>query len=387
MTPYIPQQLVRQLRELLSEKRVIFVHPNFKAQHLVFDQLLNDAVYVRFQGQELDAAQLREQFDSALRPITGKAKLDGKVAYAILDESDRATPKALIQILNEILGEMDNGRILVLSRVLLDGVLENEQLRQVSGFIPSDPELMLLDYTRNADDVILEVRAFGEGRVQVNGRNVESWDGALPRALFFYLVDRGMVTRAEIFKTFWANLSTREATNVFHVTKRKISEVLGRELTLYGSGFYHISPQIQLSYDVSLFNQLVQDSESQDDGDVMLRQAISLYRGDYLMSLKAEWVLERRESLQQSVCDAMVALGRIYENKGEPQNALSYYLRAAHIKPEREDSAFAIMRLYDDMKLPDDALLIYHRLVNTLRHKLKVDPSSHVQQLASQITK
>src|SRR5688572_29384223 len=110
MTPYIPQQLVRQLRELLSEKRVIFVHPNFKAQHLVFDQLLNDAVYVRFQGQELDAAQLREQFDSALRPITGKAKLDGKVAYAILDESDRATPKALIQILNEILGEMDNGR-------------------------------------------------------------------------------------------------------------------------------------------------------------------------------------------------------------------------------------------------------------------------------------
>ena len=385
MTPYIPQQLARQLRDLLPEKRVIFVHPNFKAQHLVFDELLNDAVYVRFQGQELNAAQLREQFTSALRPITGKTQPDGKVAYAILDESDRAMPRALIQFLNEILGELDDGRILVLSRVLLDGVLEDERLRQVAGFIPSDPDLMLLDYTRNADEVMLEVRAFGEGRVQVNGRNVDSWDGALPRALFFYLVDRGMVTRAEIFKTFWANLSTREATNVFHVTKRKISEVLGRELTLYGSGFYHISPQIQLSYDVSLFNQLVQDSESEEDGDLMLRQAISLYRGDYLMSLKADWVLERRESLQQSVCDAMIALGRIYENKNEPQNALSYYLRAAHIKPEREDSAFAVMRLYNDLKMPDDALLVYHRLVKTLRNKLKVDPSSHVQQLASQI--
>ena len=71
-----------------------------------------------------------------------------------------------------------------------------------------------------------------------------------------------MVTRAEIFQTFWPNLTTREATNVFHVTKRKISEVLGTELTVYGSSFYHISPQIQLSYDVSLFNQLVQDSDT-----------------------------------------------------------------------------------------------------------------------------
>lgn len=387
MTPYTPQQLSRQLRELLPEKRVIFVHPNFRGQHLIFDQLLKDALYVRFQGHELDAVQLREQFDAALRPVTGETRLDGKVAYLILDETDRAQTTAFLQFLNQVLNELDSGRIVVLSRVLPDGMLEDERLKQVSGFVPADPTLMLMDYMQNREEVTLEVRAFGEGRVQVNGRNVDSWDGALPRALFFYLVDRGMVTRAEIFKTFWSNLSTREATNVFHVTKRKISEVLGSELTLYGSGFYHISPKIHLSYDVSLFNQLVQDSESDDDGDVMLRQAISLYRGDYLMALKAEWVLERRESLQQSVCDAMIALGKIYENKGASQEALSYYLRAAHLKPEREDSAFAIMRLYRDMKMLEDALKVYERLVRTLRHKLKVDPSSHVQQLAAQLNK
>lgn len=99
------------------------------------------------------------------------------------------------------------------------------------------------------------------------------------------------------FSDFLGGLNTREATNVFHVTKRKISEVLGTELTLYGSGFYHISPKIQLSYDVSLFNQLVQDSDSSEGGDdQMLRQAISLYRGDYLMSLKSDWIVERRDS-------------------------------------------------------------------------------------------
>lgn len=387
MTPYTPQQLVRQLRELPHEKPVIFVHPNFRAQHLVFEQILGESLYVRFQGNALDFTQVREQFEVVLKSVTGLSTPDGKVSYVILDESDRVQAPALVQFLSQLLSELDKGRVIVLSRVLPDGVLENEQLRDVSVLFPIDPNRMLIDYASEPEEVTLEVRAFGEGRVQVNGRNVDSWDGALPRALFFYLVDRGMVTRAEIFKTFWSNLSTREATNVFHVTKRKISEVLGRELTLYGSGFYHISPKIHLSYDVSLFNQLVQDSESDDKGDVMLRQAIALYRGDYLMSLKADWVVERRESLQQSVCDAMITLGRIYENKGSQQEALCYYLRAAHLRPEREDSAFAIMRLYNDMNMPDDALKVYHRLVKTLRHRLKVDPSSHVQQLASQISR
>ena len=385
MTLYTPQQLVRQLRELPAEKRIIFLHPNFKGQHLILDDFLKEAFYVRFQGLNLDEAQLRRQMEAVLQSVTGTDKLDGKVDYVILDETDRAVPSALIRFLQVVVSELDRGRILVLGRIFPQGLLENERISSLSAFIPADPRVMLWDYAQNTEEVLLEVRAFGEGRVQLNGRNVENWDGALPRALFFYLVDRGMVTRAEIFQTFWSNLSTREATNVFHVTKRKISEVLGTELTLYGSGFYHISPKIQLSYDVSLFNQLVQDSDNEDSGDENLRDAISLYRGDYLHSLKADWVLSRRESLQQSVCDALTALGRIYEERGEIEQALGCYLRSARLKPEREDSAFAIMSLYRDLQMPDDALQVYRRLAKTLRQKLKLEPSAHLQKLAADL--
>ncbi|NJL95427.1 MAG: hypothetical protein HC915_17740, partial [Anaerolineae bacterium] len=129
-------------------------------------------------------------------------------------------------------------------------------------FLPADERWMLWDYARGnerdsngSEMTLLEVRAFGAGRVQLNGQAVVSWDGILPRSLFFFLVDKGLATRTEIFNTFWPNLSVREATNVFHVTKRKISEVLGIDLTVYMSGFYHISPKIHLSYDVALFNQ------------------------------------------------------------------------------------------------------------------------------------
>lgn len=378
------KHLSRQLGDLRAAARIVFVHPNYHAQHLVLSHLLDSAVYVCFQGHSLDEAQLQSQLDAAIQSQTGKARLAPETQFLVLDEVDRGTTEALIHLLRRLPVENPSTRILVLSRVLLADALEDEHIRSQAAFIPDDPKQMLWDYAGREGEFLLEVRAFGEGRVHVNGRSVDTWDGALPRALFFYLIDRGMVTRAEIFQTFWPNLSTREATNVFHVTKRKISEVLDTELTVYGSSFYHISPRIQLSYDVSLFNQLVQESEDEPSGDV-LRQALALYRGDYLTSLKADWVLARRDALQQAACDALVALGKTYEAASKRREALSYYLRASSLRPEREDSTFAVMRLYAELSMPQDAMRGYRRLESTLRKKLNVSPSPQVQQLASQI--
>ncbi len=383
MIPSMVQQFAQQLRDLPSAKRIILIHPNFKAQHLAFIDLLENAIYVRFEGNKLTEAQLEPQLDAALKAQS--AKLGGKMRWIILDEADRILAPALKGLLLRLLGESKGGRILVLSQILPEGLLDDETIGQQATFIPNDPKLMLWDYAQRGSDILLEVRAFGEGRVHLNGRSVDSWDGALPRALFFYLIDRGMVTRAEIFQTFWPNLSTREATNVFHVTKRKISEVLGTELTVYGSSFYHISPRIQLSYDVSLFNQHVQDSENTEGSSDALRQALWLYRGDFLTSLKADWVVNRRDSLQQAACDALITLGKLCETNSNPQEALGYYLRASRLKPEREDSTHAVMRLYRDLDMRDDAKKAYRRLVKTLNDRLKVSPSAQVQQLAAQI--
>ena len=383
MIPSMVQQLAQQLRGLPSEKRIVLIHPNIKAQHLAYIDILDNTLYVRFEGMNLSDVQLQRQFEDALKALS--AKRDGKWGWIILDEADRITAAALKAFLLRLLAEFSGARILVLSRVLPEGLLDDENIGRQATFIPNDPKLMLWDYAQRGSDSLLEVRGFGEGRVHLNGRLVDTWDGALPRALFFYLIDRGMVTRAEIFQTFWPNLSTREATNVFHVTKRKISEVLGTELTVYGSSFYHISPRIQLSYDISLFNQLVQDSENPERGADALRQALWLYRGDFLTSLKSDWVTNRRESLQQAGCDALITLGRLCEANNNPREALGHYLRASRLKPEREDSTHAVMRLYRDLDMRDDAQQAYRRLVKTLNDRLHVSPSSQVQQLAARL--
>src|SRR6185295_16856224 len=106
----------------------------------------------------------------------------------------------------------------------------------------------------------IEVYAFGSGVVRVNGLPVDTWDGPLPRNLFYYFVDHPMVTRDEIFETFWPDLNTKEATNVFHVTKRKISERLGFDLTTYAGGFYYHSTKINLQYDVAVFDALIEEA-------------------------------------------------------------------------------------------------------------------------------
>src|SRR5215475_12279854 len=54
----------------------------------------------------------------------------------------------------------------------------------------------------------LEVYAFRRGAVFVDGRPISRWEGPLVRDLFFFLVDHPLVTRDEIFDTFWPSLRT-----------------------------------------------------------------------------------------------------------------------------------------------------------------------------------
>lgn len=247
---------------------------------------------------------------------------------------------------------------------------------------------MFWDYSKRVNDMdLLEVRAFGEGQVLLNGKRVKNWDGLLPRALFFYIVDRGMTTRDDIFKTFWPNLNVREATNVFHVTKRKISEVIGMDLTTYWSGFYRISPNINLSYDISMFNELLQQSaivEAEAASGVLAR-ADAIYRGQFLSSLDMPWVHNRRDELIQNYGEALVALAKTKEEVGEQREALGLYLRAAANTRNREDLATSIMNLYRQLGMHDDALMVYERLFSTLYDDLQVQPAPHVQALATTI--
>jgi DNA-binding SARP family transcriptional activator len=281
------------------------------------------------------------------------------------------------------------GRIVLVGRGLPQWIGNDADLSRQACLMPLASAHLLPDYFhRRMSQALLEVQVFGRGRVLVNGCVIEDWGGELPRALFFYFVDRGLVARDDIFQAFWPQMSIKEATNVFHVTKRKINQVLGLDLMVHGSGFYRIAPQIELIYDAAVFAEAVQNSAvaTSQEAEDWLVQAIEVYQRDFLASWRETlpWVEQRRQTLKQTYGEALIALARLYEQKAQPQKALGFYARAFAVFPQREDVAGSLMRLYRDAHMEADVLEVYRKLRDGLAKELNISPARWLQELAGE---
>ena len=400
----------QQLLGLSPDITLIILHPDFHGQHSLLTPLLDEVdttpVFLAITEPGLTLRDLLDgltetlntQLNLSLDDLPGDAERAAaalaqsinKIQHVtlILDAYDRLDQDEVTPFVALLASQLTNDcHVLLGTRVLPMPLIEHRALSGRTALIPVNPDKMILDYIGSVGKNVLEVRALGPGRVLINGRLVDHWDGVLPRMLFFYFVDRGMTTRDEIFHTFWPNLSTREATNVFHVTKRKISEILGTDLTVYWSGFYRISPDLELHYDVVKFAEAVQNAAvAEDEAAIrLLQNAITLYNGPFLSMMEQPWVSQRREELASNYAEALAGLARIYKGHNAPLDALGYYLRAAATSPQREDLARSIMELYRDLNRPAEALDTYERLEIELRNSLGVAPGPQTVELAKQI--
>lgn len=378
--------LESQLRTV--DSRLVVLHPRFTPQKRLLASLLAEPglLYIQASANSASGTSIEALYENALSAQHGGAS--DNLNLIVLDECDRFVDGEVVPFLQKLLSTT-SARIILLTRELPTSLLQQRSLASQLQIVPLSPELMLMNFAQPMQTTLLEVQSLGAGHVYVNGVPIENWDGTLPRALFFYLVDRGMVTRSQIFETFWPKLSMREATNVFHVTKRKINEVLGFDLMTYSAGFYCVTSEVELRYDVSLFLQSMQDSAVADPEDApgLLQQSLWLYRGSFLGGLGNEfdWVCERRDQLRQSYGDALAALGHWRSEQGAPEQALHLYGRAAAINPQREDLADHMMRLYRDRGEPENALKVYRRLEDELHRTLKIKPARWLQELAREL--
>jgi DNA-binding SARP family transcriptional activator len=242
----------------------------------------------------------------------------------------------------------------------------------------------------------LEVYALGRGYALVNGQMITNWDGGLPRNLFFFFMDQPLVTRDEIFKTFWPSLPVREATNVFHVTKRKITERISMkveepgsyELTQYSSGFYMPGDKIIRHYDVADFEDAVdRASETGNEREelALLTRAVELYKAPFLQQVDMEWVKVRRAELREKYSQALISLGRLHKQRGDDQKALGLFNRALKETPTREDIHRETMAIYAQLGMPSDARAQYNRLTQILAESSGLTPARETRELIAQI--
>jgi len=342
-----------------------------------------------FGAQTRDALKQRakpEDLASALGADLGSVR--GKSYMLLLDAFDHIQPsKALDRFIRALPGALPNKVQLVINARLLrlqpwnDLVLAGDAVvvgadKAIDGGIYGDAE------QRGQ----LEIFALSGGHVYANGRPVTSWDGSLPRHLFYFFVDHPMVTRDQIFEVFWPKMSIKEATNVFHVTKRKISERLGFELTQYAGGFYLPSPKIQIHYDARVFEDAVNRAiEDEHSAPANWALAVQLYRSHFLPAIHMPWVEARRDELQNKYAQALIGLGRYHRRQGELDLAEGYLLRALREKPDWEDVHRDVMGIYQEQGRREDAAAQFRQLERTLRKMFGIQPSRETRELYNAI--
>ncbi|MBI5961110.1 MAG: hypothetical protein HY866_20405 [Chloroflexi bacterium] len=402
------------LEERLRDKSIILIYPRHRSRNafaaMFFDVYKHNLIYYNLSEQDTTLDSLLENlikdpvFPGDFGKQTRAALADRRATpedlaaafgadlftlrsdsfMFMLDCFDRLEmSKAAMRFFETLPAKMPSNAHIVLNGRLIDVQPWNDLiLAGRAAVVGNESALGSGIYGDEPRQGQLEVFALAGGHVYIDGRPVTSWDGSLPRYLFYYFVDHTMVTRDEIFSIFWPNMPIKEATNVFHVTKRKISERLGYELTNYSSGFYIPSPRLTIHYDVRILENAADRAiEFEEEAPSLWYQAIQLYRADFLPNVHTPWANTRREILKNKYARALIGLGRYHRGLNEPDRALGYLLRALREKPDWEDVHQDVMMIYYQMGRRDEAIAQYRQLEKSLSKMFNIKPGKETRRL------
>jgi DNA-binding SARP family transcriptional activator len=301
------------------------------------------------------------------------AELSDEPFLFILDEFDRSDKSDEVQRFVERLGSKlpDHCRMVINSRTLprLPWISMIAQRRAV---LLQDDYIIGQDFygASNDREDAIEVYTLGPGFVIADTEPVDNWEGHLPRLLFFFALDRPVVTRSEICDAFWPDLDSDQAVNVFHVTKRRLHKALEMDVLVHDSGYYKVNPDLIIYHDAMQFAGLLMQARNSDDVEQKMKSwetAASLYRGPFLKGHNDQWIMERRYDFRAGYLEALSEMASVWIDRGRKEQALALFLKAINADNTREDIHRNLMQLYTDLGRRSEAASHYKSISNSLK--------------------
>jgi DNA-binding SARP family transcriptional activator len=348
-------------------------------QHPTFGRYLNR---IHFEEED-NSAEVLGAF------VADLADLSDEPFLLILDEYDRTDGADDIQEFVEqvVLRAPSHCRLVINSRTLprLPWV---SLIAQRKAVILKDEQQIASNFygMRSDGELHLEVFALGPGYVLLNGEQIDTWEGHLPRLLFFFALDRPVVTRSEICQAFWPDLDNDQAVNVFHVTKRRLHKALDFDVLVHDDGYYRVNPQVSVYYDIMAFVGALVKGRSPETVEKaqVWQEAIDLYRGPFLQGHSDKWIVERRADYQKGYLEALSEMARIRLDEGRQEHALGLLLRAVSENDRYEPIHRQIMQLYANLGRRSEAAAHYQKLVEQLKSEGK-EPERDTRELYASI--
>ncbi len=313
------------------------------------------------------------------------AEISDQPYFLILDEYDRSDSADDVQMFVEKLVNRlpENCRLVINSRTLprLPWV---SLIAQKKAVLLEDDHLIRRDFyeIETEGKNRLEVYALGPGYVLMNGQPIDTWEGHLPRLLFFFALDRPIITRSEICQAFWPELDTDQAVNVFHVTKRRLHKALDMDVLVHDGGYYRVNPELAVQYDVMDFVEALMEGRNEENQNRVAawQRAIEMYRGPFLQGHTDRWILDRRRDFQSGYLEALTEMAYVRLNEDRPEQALGLFQRALAEDSRRESLHRDIMQLYTRLGRRSEAAAHYQRLVEELKRDGR-EPMAETQAL------
>lgn len=238
----------------------------------------------------------------------------------------------------------------------------------------------------------LNIECFGQFRLQMADEPLCGFEKPHQQLLLAYLVLNAgqLVSRQQLAFTFWPDSAEKQARTNLRKALHYLRHTLPNADSYVDINRHHILWQRSRSYtlDVEAFQTAVASAESAaplEQQSHALKHAIDLYHGDLLPGHYEDWILARREALQQTFLDCLDRLIDLLEAQRDYAAAVRYTRRLLRADSLHEAAYRRLMRLY---ALTDDhaaALRVYHTCAGVLRRELDVPPSAATRTLYQQL--
>lgn len=397
------QNLLKQI----ASSQVLLLHPDSRYRSVMVAKLINDSSLVTYYyAIEPDNTSLRSLLESMIRqfssqnPLFGRhlnllnpKVLDGigedftKLLSTLAQEISELSVDPFILVLDEYDRSDASDDVHMLVEHLVNYLPKHCHLVINSRTMPRLPWLamiakhqsvILLDdmaverdfyMTRRSGTIDLEVHALGQSYVVLGDRLIDTWEGHLPRLLFFFALDRPLVTRSEICTAFWPELRLEQAVNVFHVTKRRLHKALDKMVLVHNDNFYAVNPELNIYYDIADFVETLVQGRNPNNTNPFesWQKVVKLYKGSFLQGHEETWVKTRRAAFRDGYVEALSSMAQHWIVKDQKELAIRLYQQALEEDLEREHIHREVMGLFVDLGRRSEAVAHFRKLEQTFQ--------------------
>ena len=243
-----------------------------------------------------------------------------------------------------------------------------------------------------------QVRLFGKPSVQFNGKPWSWPESSRAQQIFLFLLSRRLTahSRESLACMLWGECTEDNSRKHLRQTLWRLrscaSQTAGKKRDLLVSvdkDHVQVNPAVECWVDTEIFERAYNQIKGRRELDEAtlpgLREAVELYRGEFLEGYFQDWCVYERERFQNmylAMLDKLIEWCLAHDSYEE---GLDWGERALRLDPASERAHQQLMRLHHLSGNRTLALRQYERCVRALREDLGVEPSNATLQLLRRI--